>query len=257
MRSRLGDNEKELLRGLNDAKNGVLVGPLVGFAICGMGLLIERNPACVVLLYDEDKQSLVSKSIKGLIGCLSLLRQAEQASWIYCVDSPERADLFLNGKRNEVVVEKGGQSFVLDGGKVTINEGQAVYKNKLGEILMTGICLDKALSKDIVKYIGSIAFSTPLLDDFIANKFHDEEQVRYLKQLCYTRVALVVSFVALFISPLFNVCCANKFGYTTVDETQFQTIKDGLERITKSVSIEKFLCNCDTTICADSCVNHK
>lgn len=204
----------------------------------------------VYLLSCDDANT--SSINSQMISFISLIKELQKEGYVYLVNTSDKQLLIQNGISSELWCTEGvyatelGVIEHLDNSRIHITSSKKDY---------SGIAYPKEYS-DTLKYILTSDFCpTTELEKFKKNGYVSDELARYKRDLFYTRLGLVASFVALLVSlihPFFLTRWQTKYqtdynndnAFCTVNEVQhndyinnMQTISTSLDSLLKDVRL--------------------
>ena len=95
---------------------------------------------------------------------------------------------------------------------------------KDGEIIMTAIAIDPHVSVPLSRLLCSSIMPTESLKKFIKRGFTSEEKRNTQLGLKYSVVSMTIAIIVAMGSPFFSVFVANRYGITTINQTQLDSL---------------------------------
>lgn len=199
------------------------------------------NDGIALVILDEGRASLLSLPIETekvksaklhLFSILSLMEHLEREQMIYCIDKEPVLSLYMSSQNTSLAIAKGKYS--CDGAIIEDCQGQCIMKDAEGRSVMKGNYIDDSLCHRIRHFFIGDIYATSRLHELVNNQFKSLEILQYEKDLDYARKSLWVSWGAFAISILsvvFSIPLSNKFGTSTMIESQYQGIIDKLSKI--------------------------
>lgn len=202
-------------------------------------------------LFIADKTYLLKKEDVALnelqaklLSIISLLNELRQEGYIYLLENNDSGPLIIQkGQSSEVWSNQGnlysvlGEIEYIGTDTVTVSDDKCSY---------TGKAFSKEFSNILSHLLTSYLCPTDKLKSFKETGYMTDDEYKFKTELCYTRIGLFVSLVALFASFLSPFCLTewqtkyqtdynNKNAVTTIDEAQFHDVILNLRKITTSI----------------------
>ena len=179
-----------------------------------------------------------------LLSIISLLSELRQEGYIYLLENNDSESLIIQkGQRSEVWSNQGTLCSVLG---VIEYIGPDTVKVSDNECSYTGKAFSKELSSILSRLLTSYLCPTDKLKSFKEVGYVTDDEYKFKTELCYTRIGLFISLVALFASICSPICLTkwqtkyqtdynNKNAITTIDEAQVNEVILNLNNITTSL----------------------
>ena len=202
-------------------------------------------------LFISDKTYLLKKEgvainevQSKLLSIISLLSELRQEGYIYLLEDNDSGPILIQKDQiNEVwsnqgtVYSKLGKIESIDTDTVSASDEQCSYSGK---------AFSKEYSNTLNHLLTSYLCPTDKLKSFKKSGYVSDDEYRYKTELCYTRIGLIISLVALFASFLTPVWLTkwqtryptdynNTNAITTIDETQLNKVVSDLKKIATSL----------------------
>lgn len=202
-------------------------------------------------LFIADKTYLLKKDDVALhevqsqlLNIISLLSELKQEGYIYLLENNDSGPLIIQkGQKSEVWSNQGTQCSAL--GEIEY-KGTDTVKVADDTCSYTGKAFSKEFSSILSHLLTSYVCPTDKLKTFKESDYMTVDEYKYKTELCYTRIGLIISLVALLASICFPICLTkwqtkyqtdynNKNAITTIDETQLNDVILNLNNITTSL----------------------
>lgn len=199
------------------------------------------------LLHSDNHYTLLlvpcvdaKKSLQTLVELFSLLRYMEQEHIIY-VQAGEAQDvnfIFYYGC-NDIKKSTVHHGYELGDGYM-LKSDQGSYLILLNEnvILSQNVNLD-FLSGEVERYLCGRILPTAAINDYIAHDFLSENDYNNKQALRVSRFSVIVALIIACLSPFVTLWLTNRWGVSTIEETQFKTIIESIGVKTKTNSKEE------------------
>lgn len=179
-----------------------------------------------------------------LLSIISLLSELRQEGYIYLLENNDSESLIIQkGQRSEVWSSQGTLCSVLGEIEYIGTDTVKVSDNKCS---YTGKAFSREFSSVLSHFLTSFLCPTDKLKSFKEVGYVTDDEYKFKTELCYTRIGLFISLVALFASICSPICLTkwqtkyqtdynNKNAITTIDEAQLNEVILNLNNITTSL----------------------
>ena len=193
------------------------------------------------LLYLDSHYTLLlvpsvdaKKSLQTLVELFSLLRYMEQEHIIYVqAGEAQEVDFIFYYDCNDIKKSTAHHGYELGEGYI-LKSDQSSFFIQLNEnvILSQNVNLD-FLSGEVERYLCGRILPTAAINDYIAHDFLSENDYNNKQALRVSRFSIVVALIIACLSPFVTLWLTNKWGISTIEETQYKTIIESIGVKTK------------------------
>lgn len=225
-----------------DILGAALTGSVFGLDKIGVFLRKEQDSSILVPVNSACAEN-VRRSKREFVSLLSFLKYLEDEGLIFVIDRSTRDSLFFCDADDPIVGDDGStQYYTYDKGRIEVEDGIYMAKDRYGSILMLGVSCSPTLSSCMNHFLTGEIYSTESLRVFAEKKIKNLEELQYEKEIKYTKKGLYVSLVALgisLLSPIISIPLSNKYSISTINNDQFRTIDTTLNDINKGIHYTK------------------
>ena len=176
------------------------LGTFLALCILNKDRIVEIKTGNVNLIFNVKIESELD-FVNELCEIISLIETLKDEKLIFVHTNPEILKRTLANKNYSNPIEGFEKVNALTNDKL-INEKIATNSTHYGKWE-----LPTNLSEFLLKYVNEFCFLRPELSEYIINNFRTSEQIRFQKNLLWTQIAAVISFIGLLIAvliPLFQ-----------------------------------------------------
>lgn len=203
----------------------------------GERALLHINGHYSILL---QKDADATKELRTLAELLSYLRYMEQEHIVYVQYGETQSNdfVFYSGcydmKKSSAI-----QGYELGDG-VILKETTGTYQiiaNGNTTVLSQEVNID-FITEEVEKYLCGRLLPTAVLQSFINHGFLSENDYNNHQALRISRRSILVALIIASLSPIATLWMTNKWGISTIEETQYSTIIEKIEGKQKVVPVE-------------------
>ncbi len=235
----LDDIDKEIIYNINkeNKKNLKRMDSVIGhlFKPDKSALLLHDN----VYLFTSDETKTTEMLVLSA-QIISLIDSLQKEGYIYLI--PNKDSYFLqDGVESSITINTHGDIGCCLG---YFKQGPSnnILRLDIKDISYISVDIPKALERALKLTLCNYVFPTAKLHQLVNNNFAFGEELRFKKELKYTRIGLCISLLALAISlgaPFYMTKYNNKHAVTTINSNQIKEIeKDLLNILNKKISNE-------------------
>lgn len=222
------DLDKELIKAIAADYVGKSTAVLSGSLLIheGTTLFIDFHIKKILICGNTCEESFLN-----IISALALLRRLLDSGMIYEAENhfAESILLVYSGKVNYDIGAY-GHLYTAEHGGLTLSDpfGRPVLNQ---EECKNYKILEGKIAEEFISWLRAEIYPTSALIDFVNNGFLTKEDCRFKTTIRNTKISIFIAFAALVLSPVLTTCHNNKYGITTINAAQLDSLVHKMDSI--------------------------